>query len=201
MPASHYPIRRPDCATMLSARPMWMGSRPGIGCRGVIGRPSGGRRAILNMFNIPWCRRPIGSRTCTMQLRVVINKTSSLCQPGSCTTLYDPLVPTDANVRIARPSANVNGVPTRRRMVSSWFASDYLWGQPGHQIGKCEAGITQVFLQFENYSELFRAHISSIIFLQWSFPTFFHSEGGGKIYKLVTVGFGFLYFIDYISYD
>ena len=44
------------------------------------------------------------------------NKTLSPYQPGSRTILYDSLVPTDANVRIARHSANVNGVPTRRRM-------------------------------------------------------------------------------------
>ena len=46
--------------------------------RETIGRPSGGRRAILNkilnMFNIARRRRPIRSRTCTTQLRVVINK-------------------------------------------------------------------------------------------------------------------------------
>ena len=41
---------------------------------------------------------------------------------------------TDANVRIARHSANdVNGVLTRRRMVSSRFASDYMGGQLGHR--------------------------------------------------------------------
>ena len=81
---------------MLSARQMWMVSRHGIGRRGLIGRPSGGHRAILNMFNIARRRRPIGSRTCTTQLRVVINKTLSPYQPGSRTILYDSLVPTDA---------------------------------------------------------------------------------------------------------
>ena len=68
-------------------------------------------------------------RTCTPQLRVVINKTLSLYQPGSRTILYDSLVPTDANVRhSANIACNdyVNGVPTRRRMVSSRFASDYI---------------------------------------------------------------------------
>ena len=81
---------------MLSARPMWMVSRHGIRRRGLIGRPSGGHRAILNMFNIARRRRPIGSRTCTTQLRVVINKTLSPYQPGSRTILYDSLVPTHA---------------------------------------------------------------------------------------------------------
>ena len=85
-------------------------------------------------------RRPIGSRMCTMQLRVVMNKASSPYKPGSRTILYDSLVPTNANVRIARHSANVNGVPTRCRMVSSLFASDYIGGQSGHRIGQCEAG-------------------------------------------------------------
>ena len=58
-------------------------------------------------------------------------KTPSPYQPGSRTILYDSLAPTDANVRIARHSANVNGVPTWRRMVSSRFASDYIGGQTG----------------------------------------------------------------------
>ena len=79
-------------------------------------------------------REAIGSRTCTTQLRVVINKTPSPYQPGSRTILYDSLVPTDANVRIARHLANVNGVPTRHRMVSSRFSSDYIGGQSGHRI-------------------------------------------------------------------
>ena len=73
-----------------------------IGRRGLIGRPSGGHRAILNMFNIARRRRPIGSRTCTTQLRVVINKTLSPYQPGSRTILYDSLVPTDT-LRAIRP--------------------------------------------------------------------------------------------------
>ena len=55
--------------------------------------------------------------------------------------LSDSLVPTDANVRIARHSANVNGVPTRIRMISSRFASDYIGGQLRHRIGYCEASI------------------------------------------------------------
>ena len=100
-----------------------------------VGASSGGHRAILNMFNIARRRRPIGSRTCTMQLRVVINKTLSPYQPGSRTILYDSLVPTDANGHIARHSANVNGVPTRRRIVSSRIASDYIGAQSGHRIG------------------------------------------------------------------
>ena len=54
---------------------------PGIGCWGLTGRPSGGRRAILNMFNISRRRRSIGRRTCTTQLRIVINKTPSPYQP------------------------------------------------------------------------------------------------------------------------
>ena len=70
-----------------------MGSRPGIGCRGLIGRQSGGRWAILSMFNIARRRRPIGRRTCTTQLRVVINKNPSPHQPGSRTILYDSLIP------------------------------------------------------------------------------------------------------------
>ena len=73
----------------------------------------------------------------TTQLRVVIDKALSPYQPGSHTILYNSLVPTDANVRIARHSGNVNGVPTRRRMVSSRFASDYIGGQSrfsGHRI-------------------------------------------------------------------
>ena len=118
-----------------------MGSRPGIGCRGLIGRPSGGRRAILNMFNNARHRQPIRSRTCTTQLRVVINKTPTPYKPGSRTILYDSLVPPDASVRIARHSANVNGVPTRHQMVSSRFASNSIRGQSGHRIGKCKAGI------------------------------------------------------------
>ena len=32
-------------------------------------------------------------------------------------------------------SANVNGVPTRRRLVSSRIASDYIGAQSGHRIG------------------------------------------------------------------
>ena len=100
-----------------------------------VGASSGGHRAILNMFNIARRRRPIGSRTCTTQLRVVINKTLSPYQPGSRTIFYDSLVPTDANGYIARHSANVNGVPTRRRMVSSRIASDYIRAQSGHRIG------------------------------------------------------------------
>ena len=100
-----------------------------------VGASSGGRRAILNMFNIARRRRPIGSRTCTTQLRVVINKTLSPYQPGSRTILYNSPAPTDANVRIACHSANVNGVPTRRRMASSRFASDYIGAQSGHRIG------------------------------------------------------------------
>ena len=132
-------IRCPDCAPMLSARPICnvngLVSRHGIGRRGLIGRPSGGHRAILNMFNIARRRRPIGSRTCTTQLRVVINKTLSPYQPGSRTILYDSLVPTDANGHIARHSANVNGVPTPHRMVSSRIASDYIGAQSGHRIG------------------------------------------------------------------
>ena len=108
-----------------------------------VGASSGGHRAILNMFNIAQRRRPIGSRTCTMQLRVVINKTPSPYKSGSRTILCDFLEPTDANVRIARHSANVNGVPTRRRMVLSRYASDYIGGQSGHRIGYCEAGIIQ----------------------------------------------------------
>ena len=59
---------------------------------------------------------PIGSRTCTTQLRVVINKTLSPYQPGSRTNIVR--LPR-TNWRVARHSANVNGVPTRRRMVSS----------------------------------------------------------------------------------
>ena len=112
---------------MLSARPMWMVSRHGIGRRGLIGRPSGGHRAILllNMFNIARRRRPIGSRTCTTQLRVVINKTLSPYQPGSRTILYDSLVPTDANGHIARHSANVNGVP-RADATSDGFVPNCL---------------------------------------------------------------------------
>ena len=106
-----------------------------IGRRVLIGRPSGGHRAILNMFNIARRRRPIGSRTCTTQLRAVINKTLSPYQPGTRTILYNSLEPTDANGHIARHSANVNGVTTRRRMVSSRFASDYIGGQSGHRIG------------------------------------------------------------------
>ena len=86
----------------------------GIGRRGLIGRPSGGHRTIL--------------------LRVVINKPLSPYQPGSRTILYDSLLPTDANGHIARHSANVNGVPMRRRMVSSRIASDYI-AQSGHRIG------------------------------------------------------------------
>ena len=39
------------------------------------------------------------------------NKTPSPYHPGSRTLLYDSLAPTDANVRIARHSANVNGGP------------------------------------------------------------------------------------------
>ena len=105
------------------------------GPESAVGASSGGRRAILNMFNIARRRRPIGRRTCTMQLRVVINKTPSPYHPGSRTILYDSLVPTDANVRVVRHSANVDGVPTRRRMVSSRFASDYIGGQAGHRIG------------------------------------------------------------------
>ena len=76
-----------------------------------------------------------GSRTCTTQLRVVISKAPSPYQPWSRTILYDSLVPTDANVRIARHSASINGAPTRRRMVSFRFASDYIGGQSGHRIG------------------------------------------------------------------
>ena len=72
---------------------------------------------------------------CTTQLRVVINKTPSPCQPGSRTLLYDSLVPTDANVGIARHSANVNGVPTRRWMVSSRLASDYIGKKANWGIG------------------------------------------------------------------
>ena len=79
--------------------------------------------------------RPIGSRTCTTQLRVVINRTLSPYQPGSRTVLYDSLVPTDANGHIERHSVNVNGVPMRRRMVSSRTASDYIGAQSGHRIG------------------------------------------------------------------
>ena len=67
-----------------------------------VGASSGGHRAILNMFNIARRRRPIGSQTCTMQLRVVIYKTLSPYQPGSRTILYDSLVPTDA-LRATRP--------------------------------------------------------------------------------------------------
>ena len=70
-----------------------------------------------------------------MQLRVIINKTPSPYQPGSRTILYDSLVLADANVRIARHSANVNGVPTQRRMVSSRFASDYIGGQSDRLMG------------------------------------------------------------------
>ena len=54
---------------------------------------------------------------------VVINKTPS---PHAT-------VPTDANVRIARLPANVNGVLMRRRMVLS-------------RLAKCEAGISGSFL-------------------------------------------------------
>ena len=67
-----------------------------------VGASAGGHRAILNMFNIAQRRRPIGSRTCTTQLRVVINKTLSPYQPGSRTILYDSLVPTDT-LRAIRP--------------------------------------------------------------------------------------------------
>ena len=93
-----------------------------------------------NVNGLPTRNRPsrrrglIGGRTCTTQLRVVINKTLSPYQPGSRTILYDSLVPTDANGHIARHSANVNGVPTRRRMVSSRIA-DYIGAQSGHRIG------------------------------------------------------------------
>ena len=93
------------------------------GTESAVGASSGGHREV------------IGSRTCTTQLRVVINKTLSPYQPGSRTVLYDSLVPTDANGHIARHSANVNGVPTRRRMVSSRIASDYIGAQSGHRIG------------------------------------------------------------------
>ena len=42
----------------------------------------------------------VGSRTCAMQLRLVINKTLSPYNSGSRTILYDSLAPTDATVRI-----------------------------------------------------------------------------------------------------
>ena len=78
--------------------------------------------------------RPIRSRTCTTQLRVVINKTLSPYQPASRTILYDSLVLTDANVRICAIRQCEWGLireATRRRMVSSRFASDYIGGQSG----------------------------------------------------------------------
>ena len=104
--------------------------------RGLIGRPSGGHQAILNMFNIARRRRAIGSRTCTTQLRIVINKTLSPYQPGSRTVLYDSLVPTDANGHIARHSANVNGVPVCRRDVG-WFRPELppTTSEPNRGIG------------------------------------------------------------------
>ena len=110
---------------------------PAIGLRDVVGGNSG---RCIHMFNIARRRRPIGSRTCTTQLRVVINKTLSPYQPGSRTILYDSLVPTDANGHIARHSANVNGVPTRRRMVSCRETihigrADSIGAQSGHRIG------------------------------------------------------------------
>ena len=74
---------------------------------------------------------------------VVINKTPLPYRPGSRTILYDSLVPTDANVRIARHLANVNGVPTRRPMVLSRLASDCIGGKLGHRISYCEAGMIQ----------------------------------------------------------
>ena len=58
-----------------------------------VGASSGGHREVIG---------PIGSRTCTTQLRVVINKTLSPYQPGSRTILYDSLVPTDT-LRAIRP--------------------------------------------------------------------------------------------------
>ena len=67
-------------------------------------------------------------------------------QPGSRTILYESLVPTDANVHIARHSANdVNGVPGCRRDVG-WFRPDLppttrIHRRSGHRIGECEAGI------------------------------------------------------------
>ena len=85
---------------MLSARPMWMGFRPDIGCRGLIGRPSGG------------CQ-PIGATMCTMQLFF----------RGSCNKLDSFTIPTNANVRNAHYSANVNGFPMRRRKPLSRFAN------------------------------------------------------------------------------
>ena len=94
----------------------------------------------LCLINIARRRRPIGSQTCTTQLRVVINRTLSSYQPGSRTILYDTLVPTDANVRIARHSANVNGVPTRRQMFR--FAPDNIEAQSGHAIGSADARFT-----------------------------------------------------------
>ena len=55
---------------------------------------------------------------------VVINKTPSLYAHRTNQGVVQYLVPTDANVRIVRHLANVNGVPTRHRKVLSRFASD-----------------------------------------------------------------------------
>ena len=86
-----------------------------------------------NVNGLPTRNRPSGPHR--EAIGVVINKTLSPYQPGSRTILYDSLVPTDAIGHIARHSANVNGVPTRRRMVSSRIASDYIGAQSGHRIG------------------------------------------------------------------
>ena len=50
-----------------------------------VGASSGDHREVVG-------RRPLGSRTCTTQLRVVINKTPSPYKPGSRTIVYDSLV-------------------------------------------------------------------------------------------------------------
>ena len=82
--------------------------------RETIRRPSGGRRPILNMYNIARCRRPIRSRTCTMQLSFTGSCNKSILLHRTLT------VPTDAIVRIVCHLANVNG---SRRDVG-WFCPD-----------------------------------------------------------------------------
>ena len=70
-----------------------MVSRHGIGRRGLIGRPSGGHRAILNMFNIARRRRcPMPDHPPCQIIPHPLAQSASA--PGSCKIFYDSLFKT-----------------------------------------------------------------------------------------------------------
>ena len=87
--------------------------------------------------------------------------------------MYDSLVPTDANGRIARHSANVNGVPTRRRMVSSRIASDYIGASDrlmwsGHKSAKCTRNVASSGLAWWQEYKYFALTLLHPSVLPWS---------------------------------